>query len=142
MAQARPPSTLGAVRPPRADRLARRRLRADDRIHIRGLAARAIVGVNPEERTNAQDVTIDLELHYRNEAGRTDRLADATDYKVVKRRVLEFVEESSFRLLEALAEGIADLCLAAPGVTRVRVVVDKPGALRFARSVAVEIERP
>ena len=139
MVQAARRATLGAA----ARRPARRRVqRAGDRIHIRGLATRAIVGVNPDERIAMQDLVIDLELTYRNEAGRTDRLADATDYKVVKRRVLEFVEESSFHLLEALAEGIADLCLASPGVTAVRVVVDKPGALRFARSVAVEIVRP
>lgn len=148
MVDARSLATQGAAAPRRRARpaalrpRARSRARVPDRIHVRGLAARAIVGVNPEERTHRQDVLIDLELEYANAAGRSDRLADATDYKVVKRRVLEFVEESSFRLLEALAEGIADLCLDAPGVTGVRVVVDKPGALRFAQSVAVEIQRP
>lgn len=135
MVRARHQSTLGAARTRRAPP-------HGDRIHIRGLAARAIVGVNPDERQAMQDLVVDLELTYRNQAGRSDRLVDATDYKVVKRRVLEFVEESSFHLLEALAEGIADVCLKAPGVSAVRVVVDKPGALRFARSVAVEIQRP
>lgn len=138
MVQATRRATLGAA----ARRPTRRRVASGDRIHVRGLACRAIVGVNPDERQAMQDLLIDLELTYRSQAGRTDRLADATDYKVVKRRVLEFVEESSYHLLEALAEGIADLCLQAPGVAAVRVVVDKPGALRFARSVAVEIQRP
>ena len=112
-----------------------------DRIHIRGLAARAIIGVNPDERLQRQDVVVNLEVSYRNRAGETDRLVDAVDYKLLKKSVLSYVESSKHQLLEALAEGIAKTCLAQPGVKAVRVVVDKPGALRFARSVAVRIRR-
>ena len=74
-------------------------------------------------------------------AGQSDRIEDTVDYKAVKKQVLQLVEKSSFLLIERLAEEIARLCLAAAGVQRVTVVVDKPGALRFARSVAVEITR-
>lgn len=112
-----------------------------DSIHIRALSASAIIGVNPTERTKKQKVVIDLEVGYENVAGKTDKLRDAVDYKQLKKAVLDYVENSSHFLLEALAEGVADTCLERPGVKSVRVVVDKPGALRFARSVAVEIRR-
>jgi dihydroneopterin aldolase/D-erythro-7,8-dihydroneopterin triphosphate epimerase len=113
-----------------------------DRIHIRDLAARCIVGINPDERVNKQDIVINLTLHADlRKAGRTDDIADTVDYKAVKRKVLALVEGSSFLLLERLAEAIAGACLAQPGVRRVRVLVEKPAALRFARTVGVEIVR-
>lgn len=113
-----------------------------DRIHIRDLAARCIVGINPDERVNKQDIVINLTLYADlRKAGQSDRLADTVDYKAVKRKVLALVEGSSFLLLERLAEAIAEACLAQPGVRRVRVLVEKPAALRFARTVGVEIVR-
>lgn len=113
-----------------------------DRIHVRDLTARCIVGVNPDERVNKQDVVVNLTLYADlRKAGRTDDLADTVDYKAVKKAVLELVEASSFMLVERLAETIAATCLAADGVRRVRVLVEKPAALRFARTVGVEIVR-
>lgn len=113
-----------------------------DRIFVRDLAARCVIGDNPEERRARQDVLLQLCLGYEDlPAGRTDELADALDYRSLKKRVVEHVEASSFHLLEALAESIADVCLAEPRVREVTVTVDKPGALRFARSVAVEVTR-
>lgn len=113
-----------------------------DRIFIRDLAARCIIGFQPAERREKQDVLVNLavstDLH---EAGRSDRLEDALDYRALKKRVLALVESSQFKLLEALAEAIAQACLSDPRVAEVQVTVDKPGALRFARSVAVEIAR-
>jgi len=95
-----------------------------------------------EERHEKQkliiNVTMDADLAA---AGKSDDLADSVDYKAVKKRILEVVEGSECRLIESVAHRIADTCLEDPGVSRVRVRVDKPGALRFARSVAVEIER-
>jgi dihydroneopterin aldolase/D-erythro-7,8-dihydroneopterin triphosphate epimerase len=111
------------------------------RLLIRGLATRAIIGLNPDERRKRQDVRIDLALDVMTHAGRSDRVADAVDYKRVKDAVLEYVEGSRHHLLEALAEGIAGLCLRQRGVQAVEVTVDKPGALRFADSVAVSIRR-
>lgn len=113
-----------------------------DQIHIRDLTCRCIVGINPEERTNLQDVIINLTLHADlREACGTDRIDDTIDYKSVKMAVLAMVEESSYFLVERLAERIAEVCLQDTRVEAVRVSVDKPGALRFARSVAVEIFR-
>jgi dihydroneopterin aldolase/D-erythro-7,8-dihydroneopterin triphosphate epimerase len=108
---------------------------------IRGLAARTYIGVTAEERAKRQDVLIDLALDVATRAGRTDRIRDAVDYKAVKDAVLRYVEDTEHRLLEALAQGVADLCLRTPGVESVEVEVDKPGALRFARSVAVRLRR-
>ena len=113
-----------------------------DRLHIRDLLARCIVGVFPAERTKKQDVIINLTLCADlRRACRTDRLEDSVDYKTVKEKVLEAVESSSFYLLERLAERIADICLEDRRVRRVHVSVQKPGALRFARCSEVELER-
>lgn len=113
-----------------------------DRIHIRDLKARCIVGIHPEERRERQDVTINLTLHVDlRAAARSDDIRDTVDYKGVKQAVLAAVEGSACFLLERLAERIAEVCLDRDGVRKVRVLVDKPGALRFARSVGVEIVR-
>lgn len=74
-------------------------------------------------------------------AARSDRIEDAVNYKQIKRAVLKMVELSEFQLVETLADRIAALCLADPRVLAARVSVDKPNALRFARSVGVEVER-
>lgn len=113
-----------------------------DRIHIRDLHLRCIIGIFDEERRDRQDVIINLTLYADLAgAGRTDRIEDTIDYKAAKKRVIALVEQSSCLLVERLAQQIADLCLEDPRVQRVAVTVDKPGALRFARSVAVEIIR-
>jgi D-erythro-7,8-dihydroneopterin triphosphate epimerase len=116
--------------------------RAGDRIHIRDLKLRCIIGVYPEERREKQDVTIQITLVTDlRQAGQSDDLADTVDYKAVKQQVVAMVEGSSFQLVERLAQRIADICLAPPRVAAAQVVVEKPGALRFARTVAVEITR-
>jgi dihydroneopterin aldolase/D-erythro-7,8-dihydroneopterin triphosphate epimerase len=113
-----------------------------DRIHIRDLALRCIIGTNPEERREKQDVLLNITLHCDlAPAGQSDRLEDTVNYKAVKKAVLALVDGSSFLLLEKLATEVARVCLEAPGVKKARVTIDKPGALRFARSVAVDIER-
>jgi FolB domain-containing protein len=112
-----------------------------DRIHIRDLGTRCIIGVNDDERVNLQDVVINITLHADlRMACASDAIEDTIDYKNIKVSVLEEVEGSSYFLIERLAERIAELCLV-DGVERVDVSVDKPGALRFAESVAVEISR-
>jgi FolB domain-containing protein len=113
-----------------------------DRIHIRDLKLRCIVGVFSEERREKQDVTIQITLFADlRPSGRSDNLADTVDYKAIKQQVVAMVEQSSFQLVERLAQAIADICLAPPLVQAVQVTVEKPGALRFARTVSVEITR-
>ena len=113
-----------------------------DRILIQDLLLRCVLGVNPEERGKRQDVVLNVTLWVDlSLPGRTDRIEDTLDYKSLKKGLVRLVEGSSFCLVEALAEAAARLCLEAPRARAVTVRVDKPGALRFARSVAVEIHR-
>lgn len=115
---------------------------SSDKIQIRDLHLRCIIGTFEEERRAKQDVVINITLYADlKSAGRSDNLEDTVDYKTLKKRVIALVEDSSCRLIEHLAERIAEVCLGEARVRRVSVAVDKPGALRFARSVAVEIFR-
>ena len=113
-----------------------------DKIYIRDLEIRCIIGVNQDERTEKQDVVINVILFTdTRKAGRTDALADSVDYKRVKKAILSLVESSEFLLIEKLADEIAKVCLDDSKVQKVNVTVDKPDALRYTRSVAVEIVR-
>ena len=114
----------------------------EDCIYIHDLLARGILGINDWEREQAQDILVNLTLFCDlRRAGFSDDVADTINYRTVSKGILGMVEASTRYTVEALAADIADLCLAEPGVVRVRVRVEKPGALRFARSVGVEIER-
>jgi len=113
-----------------------------DRIFIRDLALRCIIGIYPEERREKQDIIINVEMHCDlSRAGKSDELADTVDYKSIKKAILKLVEGSRFQLIEALAENVAGIALSDEKVQRVVVTIDKPGALRFAKSSAVEIVR-
>ena len=116
--------------------------RTSDRILIEGLRARCVIGVTERERRAKQDVVLDITLHADVQAaGRSDDIADTVDYGVLARSVAEHVAGSRFKLLEALAESVADMCLAHAGVTRADVRISKPAALRLADTAAVEITR-
>ena len=114
----------------------------EDKIHIKDLLLRCIIGVNDFERREKQDVVINITLYADLlKSSRSDRLEDTVDYKKITKEIISLVENSSFYLIEALAEAIAQICLKHPLVWKVTVSVEKPGALRFARSVGVEITR-
>lgn len=113
-----------------------------DRILIKDLLVRCILGIGADERREKQDVLLNVVLFTDlAKAGKSDRAEDTVDYREVKYAILSAVEGSQYHLAEALAEAVAETCLSHSGVQRVQVTVEKPGALRFARSVAVEIER-
>lgn len=113
-----------------------------DRIYIRDLTLRCIVGIYPDERREKQDVVINLTMHSDlTKACMSDEIDDTVNYKATKKAIIALVEKSEFFLIEKLAENIADIALQSLRVERVDVTVDKPGALRFARSVAVAITR-
>ena len=113
-----------------------------DQICIRDLFLRTIIGINDEERRNLQDVLINITLLADTRAaGLSDDIGDAVNYRTLAKRIIHMVEGSRFYLVERLAEEIAALCLLDPRVERATVRVEKPGALRFARSVGIEIER-
>jgi len=113
-----------------------------DKIHITDLLLQCVIGVNDWERTQKQDVLINVALYTNlSRPCQTDRLEDSIDYKEIKKEIIAMVENSSFNLIERLAGEIARISLAHTAVKAVRVRVDKPGALRFAKSVGVEIFR-
>ncbi len=114
----------------------------EDRILIKDLLLRGIIGINDWERENRQDIRINVTLFGNlHPAGDSDDIADAVNYRTITKQIIEHVETSERFTVEALAADIARICLEAPGVERARVRLEKPGALRFARSVGVEIER-
>lgn len=113
-----------------------------DKTHIRDLLLRTVIGINPEERLIKQDLILNLTAFTdQRPAAAADDFKLTVDYKAMKVEVMSLVESSSFGLIESLAAAVADLLLGIDGVKACRVCVDKPGALRFARSVAVEIFR-
>ena len=113
-----------------------------DRILIKDLMLRCILGLNDDERREKQDVLINLILWTDlKSAATTDDIGDTVDYRQLKKQIITLAEESKYHLAETLADRIAKLCLEQAKVQRVQVSVEKPTALRFARSVAVEIVR-
>jgi len=113
-----------------------------DRIFIEGLRIETIIGVFDWERQVKQTVSIDLE--YAADCVRAahgDRLEDTLSYKRVAKRLMEFVGQGRFGLVETLAEQVARLMRDEFGVGWVRLKVNKEGALRGARGVGVIIER-
>lgn len=113
-----------------------------DQIFITDLVARGVIGVNDWERRTLQEIRISIILFTDlTAAGESDDIADTVNYRTVAKKVQEHAETAQRFTVEALAADLARVCLAEPGVQRARVRVEKPGAVRFARSVGVEIER-
>jgi dihydroneopterin aldolase len=113
-----------------------------DKIFLRELKAEAIIGIFYWERQVKQTIVIDVEFDANvRRAALSDSIDDTLNYKRVAKRILQFVEESSFHLVETLAEHIAMLLLEDFHLTWVRVGVSKPGAIRSSKSVGILIER-
>jgi FolB domain-containing protein len=113
-----------------------------DKVFISDLVARGIIGINDWEREKPQEILINLVLFGDlRQAGKSDDLRDSINYRTVAKKALSLAETAQRFTVEALAADLARLCLEEPGVQKVRVRVDKPGAVRFSRSVGVEIER-
>jgi FolB domain-containing protein len=114
---------------------------ATDQIHIKDLLVRTIIGINEEERRDKQDVLINITLYTDHSAAASDDLADTVNYRTLAKQTIKLAENSQFFLVEKLALEIVDLCLTDPRVERAVVTVEKPGAVRFARSVGVTVDR-
>lgn len=114
-----------------------------DRVFIKDLLLRGIVGINPEERVNRQDVLVNVVMWADTSAAAdSDDIADAVNYRTVAKRIISHVEEGEPMLVERLVQEIADICFDTDErVAEVEVTVEKPGALRFAESVGVSIRR-
>ncbi|SVC03354.1 uncharacterized protein METZ01_LOCUS256208 [marine metagenome] len=103
---------------------------------------RAIIGINPDERKNLQDVLINIVLYVDSHlAAKSDDISDSANYRTITKEIIKLVESSKFYLIEKLASEIATICLKSQQVETVSVNVQKPTALRFAKSVGITIER-
>lgn len=113
-----------------------------DKIYIRDLEVDCVIGVYDYERIKRQHLMLNIEMECNlAPAGRSDRIADTVGYDNICNQVVDMVRASQFQLLEKLAEEVSLICLKDARVKGVRVIVDKPGILRHARSAAVEIYR-
>lgn len=113
-----------------------------DKIYIKDLSLRCIVGVSPDERTKKQEVIINVVIHADlSRACDSDAIEDTVDYKRISKEILATVESSSYYLIERIAQVVADICFADARVQNAKVTVEKPGALRFAKAPAVTIYR-
>lgn len=113
-----------------------------DKVIIKDLLVRGIIGVNDWERKRAQDILINVTLFTdTRRAAETDNIVDCVNYSTMSKRIQAHAESAERLTVEALANDLAKICLQEQAVQRVVLRVEKPGAVRFAESVGVEIER-
>jgi FolB domain-containing protein len=113
-----------------------------DQVIIKDLLVRGIIGIHDWERDKPQDILINIMIFTDiKKAGNTDDIQHSVNYRTIAKKTIAHAETAARLTVEALAEDIASLCLEEANVKRVRVRVEKPGAVRFAKSVGVEIER-
>lgn len=113
-----------------------------DKIFVKNLLVRGVIGINDWERHTAQDILINITVFTdTHRVGETDKLEDSVNYKALAKKAQAHAETRARFTVEALANDIAKLCLEEKGVQKIIVRVEKPGAVRFAESVGVEVER-
>ena len=113
-----------------------------DKVFIEDLEVETIIGIFGWEREVKQNVRISLEMSFdTSKAGKSDKIDDALDYKKIGKSIVNLVENSSFFLVEKMAEEIALLVLKNKQIKDIKLRVEKPGALRGSKSVGVEILR-
>ena len=113
-----------------------------DRVFIEELEVQTIIGIFDWEREIKQTISIDLEMEFDiRRAAETDSIEDTLDYKTVSKRLIHFIEDSEFQLVEALAERCAAIVLTDFPVNWLRLKLGKPGAVRGSSAVGVIIER-
>ena len=110
-------------------------------IRITDLSLKTIIGIFDWERKQKQEVVINVELEFNaSKAVKSDRVKDTVDYKAITKKIIGHVEASKYFLLEKMSDSVLKIVLEDSKVKWARVRIDKPGALRFARSVSVELE--
>lgn len=113
-----------------------------DKVIIKNLVARGVIGIYDWERKKPQEILINITLFGDLvKVGESDNIEDSINYKTVAKQAQSLAENCQRLTVEALASDIASNCLKVDGVKKVIVRVEKPGAVRFAESVGVEIER-
>lgn len=114
-----------------------------DRIHIRDLSVPGIIGINPDERINKQQVLINATLWVDTRpAASSDDITDAANYRTITKALIKHIEEGEPMLVERLVQELVDICFdLEPLVMAVEMTAEKPGALRHARSVGITVYR-
>jgi dihydroneopterin aldolase len=113
-----------------------------DIVYIRDLKIETVIGIFDWERRIRQTVSIDLEMATDiRKAAATDDIADALDYKAVAKRLIAFVGESQFLLVETLSEKVAEIVMTEFNVPWLKLRLSKPGAVRGSQDVGIIIER-
>lgn len=113
-----------------------------DKVFIKDLLVRGIIGIREWEREKEQDILINVTVYTDTiRAAETDDINDCVDYSALAKKVQTHAETAARLTVEALANDLAKICLEEALVRKVVVRVEKPGAVRFAKSVGVEIER-
>jgi dihydroneopterin aldolase len=113
-----------------------------DKVFIENLMVETVIGIFDWEREIRQAVSLDLEMAYDiRRAAESDSIDDTLDYKAVSKRLIQFIEQSEFQLVEALAEKCATIVLDEFPVNWLRLKLSKPGAVRGSSAVGVIIER-
>jgi len=113
-----------------------------DQIIIKDLLVRGVIGISKRERERPQDIVINVTVFTDiSRAAESDQIEDCVDYSKMAKKLMSHAETAARYTVETLASDLARLCLEEPGVEGVRIRVEKPGAVRFSRSVGVEIER-
>jgi dihydroneopterin aldolase len=113
-----------------------------DIVYIRDLKVDTIIGIYDWEREVRQTVSLDLEMaHDISEAARSDNIEHTLNYKAVAKRLIAFIEDSEFLLVETMAEQVAAIVREEFNVPWLKLRLSKPGAVRGARDVGVIIER-
>ena len=113
-----------------------------DIVYIRDLKVDTVIGIFDWERRIRQTVSLDLEMATDiRAAAASDSIDDALDYKAVGKRLIAFIRESEFQLVETLSEKVADIVLNEFGVAWLKLRLSKPGALRGSQDVGIIIER-
>lgn len=114
-----------------------------DRIRIKDLSIPGIIGINPDERINKQQVLVNASLWVDTRpAAASDDIADAANYRTITKALIHHVENGKPMLVERLVQELVDICFdLEPRVMEVEMTVEKPGALRHARSVGITIHR-
>ncbi|MFQ5543176.1 MAG: dihydroneopterin aldolase [Nitrospiria bacterium] len=112
-------------------------------VKMKNLRLRTIVGVYEWEKKKLQEVSISLEVYFDGaKAAATDAIEKTIDYKALRNQIIDHVEKNAFNLVEKIASDSADIALKFPLAEKVRVEVEKPGALRFTDAVSIIVEKP
>ena len=113
-----------------------------DKVFIKNLQAECVIGVYDWERTIRQRLCINIEMAADiSAAAANDNIKDALDYHAISVRLTEYIEQSSFKLIETLAESLAGILQKEFAVGKLKLSVTKPGAIANADAVGVEIKR-